>query len=236
MSNPCLEAVEAELTKAHVPYSVSLGGKHVHIRFGDKREHLHVVAATPSDHRAPLNERALIRRELVRLGYVANEADARPLLPFVSLTNGSPTCASYHVADHFDKAHKDVLRAIDRVREECGTEFDQRNFAPIDYLDTRGRTYRAYAMTRDGFSLVVMGFTGRAATEWKIKYIDAFGQMERQIALPAAGNDEVLRLRGEVDAALGLLAEMETRIAPPVRMRKQPFVRPSILRRARRAA
>jgi len=234
MKNPCLDVVVEELSKAHVPYRVSTGGKHLHIHFGEAHEHLHVVAVTPSDHRAHLNERALIRRELVRLGYVDN-TETLPAAPFVSLSGGVASCASYHISEHFSKAHKDVLRVIDKVREECGAEFDRRNFTPIDYLDGKGRTYRAYSMTRDGFTLVVMGFTGRVATEWKVKYIAAFNALEQEVAALYSG-DEVLRLRGEVDAFVGLLSDLESRLPAPVRHRKTPFVRPSVLRRMRRAA
>lgn len=234
MKNPCLDAVTEELDKAGVSYRVTNGGKHVHIHFGEDHEHLHVVAATPSDHRAHLNERALIRRELTRLGYVDN-SETLPAAPFVSLSQGIASCASYHISEHFSKAHKDVLRAIDKVREECGTEFDRRNFTPIDYLDGKGRTYRAYSMTRDGFTLVVMGFTGRAATEWKVKYIAAFNALEREVSALSSG-EEVLRLRGEVDAFVSLLSDLENRLPAPVRHRKQPFVRPSVIRKMRRAA
>ncbi|MDE6092905.1 MAG: Rha family transcriptional regulator, partial [Ruminococcus sp.] len=43
------------------------------------------------------------------------------------------------------------------------------------------KTYKCYDVTRDGFSLLVMGLTGKKALEWKIKYIEAFNSMERQL-------------------------------------------------------
>lgn len=234
MSNPCLDAVETELNAVGIPYRVDHGGKHLRIMFGADYQHLHVVAQTPSDHRAPMNERALIRRSLAQLGY-RQEDEAPPSVALVSLTDGNSTCASYHVAEHFSKAHKDVLRAIDNVRQECGPEFDRRNFTPIDYLDSKGRTYRAFRMTRDGFTLVVMGFTGRAAMEWKVKYIDAFNSMEREMRAlsPAA---EILSIRSELDAVVGLLGDLEAKQAIPFRQKKPPFVRPSIIRKMRRRA
>ena len=233
MSNPCLDVVEEELTAAGVSYCVEHGGKHLHIHFGEDHQHLHVIAKTPSDWRAPLNERALIRRSLAQLGY--RHFEQPPAQALVSLTDGEPTCASYHVADHFSKAHKDVLRAIDRVREECGQEFDRRNFTPIDYVDGKGRTYRAYCMTKDGFTLVVMGFTGSSATEWKVRYIEEFNRLSGQVKslTPTA---EISLLRSELDTVVGLLGDLEGRIAPPQRVRKTPFVRPSVLRRMRRMA
>jgi hypothetical protein len=38
--------------------------------------------------------------------------------------------------------------------------------------------YREYLCTRDGFSLLAMGFTGQKALEWKLDYIKVFNQME----------------------------------------------------------
>jgi Rha family phage regulatory protein len=236
--NPCLEVVETELTAAGVRYRVEHGGKHLHVMFGEGFEHLHVIAKTPSDWRAPKNERALIRRSLLQLGYVSAE-DPVPTAALVTLTDGNTTCASYHVAEHFSKAHKDVLRAVDRVREECGAEFNRRNFTPIEYLDEKGRQYRAYRMTRDGFTLVAMGFTGRAAMEWKVKYIDAFNAMEGELRAFSSAAD-IKTLRGELDAVLELVAEVESRQQTipqpePCAGRSMPFIRASVLRKLRKA-
>lgn len=229
MSNPCLDAVTEELDAAGVAYRVESGGKHMHICYGEQYQHLHVVAKTPSDYRAHLNERAQIKRDLRRLGYVSDEAE-KPLVPSLALKDGQAMCASYDIASHFDRQHKDVLRAIDKIREECGSEFDRRNFTPIDYLDAKGRKYRAYSMSRDGFTLVVMGFTGRAATEWKIRYIDAFNAMEHELrALSPALPD----YRGELDAMLALIGDIEARAAPE--RAKPQFVRPSLFRKQGRS-
>jgi Phage regulatory protein Rha (Phage_pRha) len=55
------------------------------------------------------------------------------------------------------------LRAIDNTLKDLANEqFTERNFAPSEYTDTKGRRLRAYDLTRDGFSLIVMGFTGGA--------------------------------------------------------------------------
>lgn len=51
-------------------------------------------------------------------------------------------------------------------------------FEKTTYISTRGREENEYLMDRDGFSLLVMGFTGKKALEWKLKYIDAFNKME----------------------------------------------------------
>lgn len=232
MSNPCLEAIMSELDAVGVPYRVDTGSRHVHVYYGTDYQHMHVCAKTPSDYRAPMNERAQIRRDLVRLGFV-QEAE-KPFDALVTLRDGIPSVASYHIADHFSKAHKDVLRAIDRIRDECGPEFDRRNFTPIDYLDGKGRTYRAYSLTHDGFTLVVMGFTGRAATECKIRYIEAFNALEAQVRTLSSSGAQLVALRSEIDAAVSLIAEVEARVANVQPSRSQPFIRPSILRKLRR--
>lgn len=210
MKNECLEAVKTELDAAGVNYQIYTTSKHVHVRFGKSLEHLHVVASTPSDRRAHKNERASIRRDLRDFGYITDdlEPEIQPS-PSILVRGETLKCTSVDLAHNFGKAHKDVLRAIDAARETCGPEFDQRNFAPIEYLDGKGRKYRAFEMTRDGFSLVCMGFTGATAMRWKVAYIDAFGQMER-VLVKTIGSEELASIRSELDAALELMASIET--------------------------
>ncbi|MFK1372473.1 Rha family transcriptional regulator [Pseudomonas aeruginosa] len=97
----------------------------------------------------------------------------------VELTDGQPTTTSLDVAAHFRKQHKTVLRAIANL--ECSPEFNQHNFAPIEYTDAAGRKYTQYRMTRDGFTFLCMGFTGKEAAKWKEAYINAFNQMEHAL-------------------------------------------------------
>lgn len=83
---------------------------------------------------------------------------------------------SLQVAERFGKLHKNVLRDIEGI--ECSEEFYRLNFEPIEYTDSRGRPQRMFRMTRDGFSLLVMGFTGTKAMLWKERYIQAFNMLE----------------------------------------------------------
>ncbi len=101
----------------------------------------------------------------------------------ISLTmqNGEPMADSLLVAAKFEKRHKDVLRAIEGIKNQCRADFWRRNFAPRDYTDERGKTQPLVEMTRDGFAILAMGFTGSRATLWKIDFIDAFNRMERHI-------------------------------------------------------
>ena len=87
--------------------------------------------------------------------------------------------SSLDVADRFAKAHKNVMASIQTI--ECSEEFNRLNFQPIEYKDSRGRPQPAYNLTRDGFSLLVMGFTGKEAMYWKERYIQAFNLMEAEL-------------------------------------------------------
>lgn len=88
------------------------------------------------------------------------------------------------VAQMFEKAHKNVLQNIDAIlKPDSGfsKEFNRLNFQPISYKDAMNRKQRAYAMTRDGFTMLVMGFTGKKAARFKELYIQRFNEMEQTI-------------------------------------------------------
>ena len=97
----------------------------------------------------------------------------------VSITDQKAVTTSLIVAEAFEKQHKDVMRAISRV--ECSEEFNRRNFAPISYIDDRNRPQPAYQITRDGFTFLAMGFTGKRAAEFKEKFIASFNRMEQAL-------------------------------------------------------
>ncbi len=86
---------------------------------------------------------------------------------------------SRFVAEKFEKNHKDVLKAIENV--ECSEEFSRRSFAPSQYTNERGRTYKEYKLTRDGFMFLCMGFTGKEAARLKESFIEAFNTMETML-------------------------------------------------------
>lgn len=99
--------------------------------------------------------------------------------------DGRVLVSSVDVAEHFEKRHKNVIQSIENLRKS-DKSFTGLNFQPSEYEDSSGRVLPSYLMTRDGFTLLVMGFTGYKAIEWKIKYIKAFNAMEAQIAKQAA--------------------------------------------------
>lgn len=97
----------------------------------------------------------------------------------VEVKNNQIVTDSRSIAEHFGKEHKNVLRTIDDlVAQNSATK----NMFLEQTREYRGRDFRYYLMNRDGFSLLVMGFTGKAALEWKLKYIEAFNKMEKEIA------------------------------------------------------
>jgi anti-repressor protein len=94
--------------------------------------------------------------------------------------NGEPVASSRDVAKRFGKEHKDVLRAIKSITaQNCAVT---QMFYQSEYTAGTGKKYPMYLMNRDGFSLLAMGFTGKEAVQWKLKYIEAFNQMEKQLA------------------------------------------------------
>ena len=86
---------------------------------------------------------------------------------------------SLQIAENFEKKHQHVLRDIDALKQDV-SNFGQM-FIESNQPDSYGRDRRIYYMNRDGFSLLAMGFTGKKALQFKLKYIDAFNQMEKQL-------------------------------------------------------
>ena len=90
---------------------------------------------------------------------------------------------SRFVAEVFEKNHRDVLRDIRNILgtdSEKVAEFNLRNFAQMSYTDSVGRKYPCFAMTREGFNLLVMGWNGKKALEFKVAYVNRFKEMEAQ--------------------------------------------------------
>ena len=98
----------------------------------------------------------------------------------VEFVDGKATTTSLDVAIHFGKRHDNVMRDIKSL--ECPDDFHVLNFEEMSRKVTVGngavREERFYRMTRDGFTLLCMGFTGKEALHWKIAYINAFNKME----------------------------------------------------------
>lgn len=102
--------------------------------------------------------------------------------PVVFVRGEEVFSSSNDVAEFFEKRHDDVLKAIDNlIVQEASLRL--RSFAESSYTNdlANGRSYRAFDMNRDGFTLLAMGFTGSKALRWKLKYIEAFNLMEAEL-------------------------------------------------------
>lgn len=109
---------------------------------------------------------------------------ARPVAPEsstlgVTLWKGEARVSSMDVAKHFEKEHKNVIRDVREL--DCSPDFNRLNFEPVERKDAKGELRPYYMMTRDGFTFLVMGYTGKKAAAFKEAYIKAFNAMEEII-------------------------------------------------------
>lgn len=88
---------------------------------------------------------------------------------------------SLSVAEHFRKRHTHVLDKIEQIIKEDSAENSAQCFKKTYYKDSSGKRNPKYLMNRDGFTFLVMGFTGKKANQWKWDYIHAFNSMEQVI-------------------------------------------------------
>ena len=96
--------------------------------------------------------------------------------------NGRLLVSSREVAKNFDKEHRSVLRDIDNLISEGVAQNCADLFIITTYEHEQNKqVYREYLLTRDGFTLLAMGFTGKKALEWKLRYIEAFNKMEKAL-------------------------------------------------------
>lgn len=112
--------------------------------------------------------------------------------------DGQLVVTSRQIAEDFDKRHSDVLEKIEELIKTENSVMTM--FIESSYKAGTGKDYKEYLITRDGFSLLVMGFTGAKALSWKLKYIEAFNKMEKTIreqSKPLSAMDQ-LRLQYQV--------------------------------------
>ena len=97
------------------------------------------------------------------------------------------------------------MRSIETL--ECSDNFRQLNFEPSSYKNSQNKEMPEYIITRDGFTFLVMGFTGREAAKFKEEFIRAFVQMEQQLKHQPTSQAEMLL------QSVQLLVEQEKRIS-----------------------
>ena len=88
------------------------------------------------------------------------------------------------IALKFKKRHSNVLQSTEKIIRDLPNDFTKLNFKPGDNIgkitNQGNRIEKEYFLTRDGFSIVAMGFTGKEALQWKVKYLNAFRKMEQK--------------------------------------------------------
>lgn len=95
----------------------------------------------------------------------------------IELKSNEAVTTSLQVAEHFGKRHNNVVAKISEI--VARNQATKKMFKESTYKAEDNQFHRMYYINRDGFAFLVMGFTGRKADEWKLKYIEAFNQMEK---------------------------------------------------------
>lgn len=123
--------------------------------------------------------------------------------------------SSLNVAEGFEKEHRNVLRDIDSLKRDV-LNFEQM-FFEVNEPDSYGRERRVIYMNRDGFTILAMGFTGKKALQFKLKYIEAFNQMEdqikQQVKIPTTPRDLALLALSAGEETNQRVDELDTRVA-----------------------
>lgn len=127
------------------------------------------------------------------------------LIPMVTERDGVPITTSRAVAEQFGKTHAHILRDIQNTiaqleETESGREFSQSNFGLSTATDSRGKEQPLYLLTRDGFTLLAMGFTGAKAMQFKVAYINAFNRMEQILRGGGFNSATLQRIEERLDA------------------------------------
>ena len=94
----------------------------------------------------------------------------------VTVSNNQVVTSSVQVAEYFGKRHADVLRQVNTLISLNAKL--RSGYVSTTYIDPNGKSQPMYIMTRDGFTLLAMGFTGKKAMQFKIAYIEAFNRMK----------------------------------------------------------
>ena len=132
----------------------------------------------------------------------------------ITNTNGQLTVSSLQVAESFEKRHDNIIRDIEGLLNFEETEVSEKMadlFNEKIYQHPQNKQlYKYYEMTRDGFSLLVMGFTGKKALNWKLKYIEAFNAMEQAIRGQQKQLDALL-IQAKADRATAMRLNAENR-------------------------
>ena len=125
-------------------------------------------------------------------------------------------CTSLDIAETFCKEHKNVLRDIENIKKELSSNLSCTNsaeFSALFYEDTykasNGKKNPMYIMNRDGFTLLVMGYTGEKAMKFKLAYIKQFNAMEKLLKEKMCEREKGIAVRQALTKSLQLSQENE---------------------------
>lgn len=104
------------------------------------------------------------------------------LIPAVEIVSSRPVTSSLRIAEHFGKRHDNVVRDIRKIISNVSEEFGALNFEGVNYLDEKRESRPMYLLTKDGFLILAMGYTGKDAMRLKEAYIRRFNEMEAELA------------------------------------------------------
>lgn len=153
--------------------------------------------------------------------------------PVLTVVDGQATTTSLDIARHFEKRHDDVLRAIRNLLAQLPAE-RARNFAEtlFEVPGPNGavRQEPAYRITRDGFTLLAMGFTGERALAFKLAYLDAFNAMEKQLQAAATPGAMIGRVTGLPTKQLCCLQDQSWKLIQRLERTTQADVRAVLYR------
>ena len=122
---------------------------------------------------------------------------------------------SLNVAENFGKEHAKVIRTIEsKIDSSQNRREYQKMFTEGSYKDRSGKSNKMYFMNRDGFTFIAFGFTGKRADEFKLKYIDAFNQMEDHIknGLPETPEEKLLLTMDVTNRTVKRVTKVENRV------------------------
>ena len=114
---------------------------------------------------------------------------------------------SLDVAKTFGKEHNKVLRDVREL--ECSEGFRLSNFGQSSYVNSQNKKMPMYYMTKDGFTLLVMGYNGEKAMEFKEGYIRQFNEMEKLLTGKIRERDKGIVVRQAFTKAIQQSSENE---------------------------
>lgn len=116
---------------------------------------------------------------------------------------------SLDVAETFGKEHKHVLEDVRRICDSLSTAEISALFYESDYVAANGKKNPMYLMNRDGFTLLVMGYTGEKAMKFKLAYINQFNQMEELLKGKLIEREKGIAVRQSLTKAIQQSSENE---------------------------